>query len=110
MEKHLAAWLHGNFHPRWLVEKHLVAHSSWGLNLPSVAGNEHCLPSVKVPGGYVLAPVEIEYRYVLPLTSVGGEYSLLTVPIHDGYVLSPAIIAGGCSLPSASVGCSTFCL
>ena len=94
MEKHLAAWLHGNFHPRWLVEKHLVAHNSWGVNLPSVAGNEHSLPSVTVHGGYVLLPAKIKYRHVLLLALVGGEYSLLTVLIRDVHVQLSAIIAG----------------
>ena len=110
MEKHLAAWLHGNFHPRWLVEKHLVAHNSWGVNLPSVAGNEHSLPSVTVHGGYVLLPEEIEYRHALLLASVGGKYSPLTVPVRDVHVQLPAIIADECILPCVLAGCSTFCL
>ena len=80
------------------------------MNLPSVVGNEHFLPSVTVHGGYVLLPAKIEYRHVLLLASVGGEYSRLTVPIHGGYVQSPAIVAGEYILPFVSAGCSTFCL
>ena len=92
------------------MKKHLVVHNSWGVNLPSVVGNEHFLPSVTVHGGYVLLPAEIEYRHVLLLASVGGKYSQLTVPIRDVHVQLSAIIVGECILPSASVGCSTFCL
>ena len=86
------------------MEKHLVAHSSWGVNLPSVVGNEHCLPSVIVHGGYVLLPAVIDYRHVQLSASVGGEHSLLTVPVGDGYVLLPAVVAGGYVPPSALAG------
>ena len=74
--------------------KHQAAHNSWGVNLPSVVGNEHFLPSVTVHGGYVLLPAEIDYRHVQILTSVGGKYNLLTVLIRDVHVQLSAIIAG----------------
>ena len=78
--------------------------------MPSVVGNEHCLPSVIVHGGYVLLPAVIDYRHALPSASVGGEHSLLTVLVGDGYVLLPAVAAGGCVLLSVLAGCSSFCL
>ena len=92
------------------MEKHHVAHNSWGVNLPSVVGNEPLLPSVTVQDGYVLLPAEVEYRHVLLLASVGGKYSPLTVPVRDVHVQLPAIIADECILPCVLAGCSTFCL
>ena len=78
--------------------------------MPSVAGNEHCLPSVIGHGGYVLLLAVIEYRHSLLSALVDGEHSLLTVPTRDGYAHLPAVIAGGYILPSALAGCSSFCL